>query len=368
MKNEIDLQLWNFSQIEQTHTSSITSVNAAQMPKTIKFIDHQISPNQVWADIGGGRFDNVKDYFSNKGATLWIYDPFNRSHEENSKAVEHIANGKCDGVMVNNVLNVVENPATRQQIIKQAFNSLKDNACAYFKIYEGNKTGEKTYVEKKEASSVQLNQKTDFYLFEIKAVFGELIHKKGELIYATKSPALKNELKELITQATKIGVPNRSKKYGVGKQMGDDFYIHKDYTHILPQDYQDYLKTLNENVTNFDFQIIKYNAKKNQYSFIQSPDFDTSNEPIVGNIVVIDGEKNLRFIKQKKDPQIYHHKWNFVADDYPGFSVTDSVQRSIDWKSKVGNNKEISSRIGTKSFWDNLLIQLNVKSSTPKIP
>ncbi len=363
MTQEINKELWNFSEIEQVHTSSITSINSTQMPKTIKLIDEIIQPNQKWADIGGGKFDNVKQYFSQKGANLFIYDPFNRSREDNQNAVSNIANGKCDGVMVNNVLNVVESKDIRLQIINQAFNALKSGSCAYFKIYEGNKTGEKSYVSKKEGSSVQLNQKTEFYFNEIKEVFGENIYKKGEFIFATKSPKLENDLSPLISQATKIGIPPRSKKYGVGKQMGDDLYIHKQYSNILPKNYHDFLHTLELNAPNFDFQIIKYNHKKNQYSFIQSPDFDTSNEPIVGNIVVIDNDKNLRFISKKKDPQIYHHKWSFVANDYFGFSVSDSIERSISWKSKVGNNKEISSRIGTKSFWEKLLIDLNIKDN-----
>lgn len=379
MNKPIDYHLWNFQHIEQVHTSSITSINSNKMPSTIKLLDTYEIKNQKWADIGGGRFDNVKDYFSKHQAQLFIYDPFNRSKEYNSKTVQAIAGSQCDGVMVNNVLNVVEDPDIRKHIISQAFDCLKPGAIAYFKIYEGNKSGEKSYVSKKDGSSVQLNQKTEFYLDEIKSVFGASLTKKGEFIFAVKPFSLdnkidspssdnKNSIEQLISEAVKIGVPTRSKKYGVGKQMGHDFYIHKDYSEVLPGSFKEYFHALNQNVPNFDFTIIKYNSQKEQFSFIQSKDFDSSDEPTVGDIVVIDKNKNLKFIKEKKDPHIYHHKWNFVKNDYEVFSIKESIQRSILWKSKIGNNKEISSRIGTKSYWEKTLNNLSIyNSSSPKI-
>jgi hypothetical protein len=54
------------------------------------------------------------------------------------------------------------------------------------------------------------------------------------------------------------------------------------------------------------------------------------------------------------DPLIWHHKWEFVSDDYTGFDVEQSKERSLQWKSKIGTNKDISNRIGRLSYWRKL--------------
>ena len=355
MKNpeKVDWDLWNFQKIEQIHNSKITSINGKLMPATVKIIEHLFVSGQKWADIGGGRFDNAKDYLAQKGVTLHIYDPFNRSYEENMASVQAISNAQCDGVMVNNVLNVIEEKTNRRQVIEQAFNTLKDNGFAFFKIHEGDGKGVSRVLTKGENTSFQLNQKAKFYLDEIKAVFGSKISTSGNLIIVQKSLTLDN-LEDLIKESKKVGVPQRSVREGVGKLMGENLYIHRHYEAILPEGYVKAKAILNEHAPSFEFNIIKYNRQDNSVSFICSPDFDTSSEPIVGDIIRVSGTGEIKYLKQKTDPQIYHHKWNFVKNDYPGFSVKQSIERSIQWKSEVGNNKEISSRIGTKSFWERL--------------
>ena len=52
--------------------------------------------------------------------------------------------------------------------------------------------------------------------------------------------------------------------------------------------------------------------------FIRSPDFDKNDEPIAGDSILVSRDGSFKFTKQKKDPQIYHHKWLFVKDDYTG--------------------------------------------------
>ena len=57
-------------------------------------------------------------------------------------------------------------------------------------------------------------------------------------------------------------------------------------------------------------------------------------------------------MKQKSSPQIYHHKWLFVTDDYPGFDVEESKNRSRKWVSLPNIDY---SRIGYKKFWGLIL-------------
>lgn len=75
---------------------------------------------------------NLKEYFKASGVNLLIYDPFNRPADHNAKVIEQIQSQKCDGVMVNNVLNVIADKQNRKQVILQAHDSLKGGCTAIF--------------------------------------------------------------------------------------------------------------------------------------------------------------------------------------------------------------------------------------------
>lgn len=343
-------KIWNYKDIEQQYDSKLTSINSSQLPKTVKFVEPLLKSGEQWLDIGGGRFDNSIDYFKKLEVELLVYDPFNRTHEHNAKVVTFISHRKCDGVMVNNVLNVIAEKENRKHVIEQAYQSLKENGFAFFLTYQGDKSGiSKITKQTKKSNCFQMNQKTIYYLDEIKSIFGENVHKKGDYIIASKTLDLNDDLKKLKTDAKKLGL---SRHKNVGKFIGGNIYIHKDYADILPQNrLNEALKTLKENVFNFDYAIIRYNKEKNSFAFIKSPDFDSSDEPIVGDSILISSDNSLKFTPQKKDPQIYHHKWLFVKDDYKGFEIKTSLKRTILWKEKMGVNKTLSSKIGTQSIW-----------------
>lgn len=360
--SDINYSLWNFKEIKQEFTSENTSINSNQMPKTIKKIEPLLIKGQKWADIGGGKFDNIQQHLSTLGVELFIYDPFNRSQEHNNNVVNIISNAQCDGVMVNNVLNVILEKENREQVIKQAFDCLKDNGTAYFKIYEGDGSG----IVKKatnNASSAQLNQPAYFFTEEIQQVFGNSIKVSKEFLVVTKSPIL-NLIDSLIQKSKSYDIPQRYAKTGVGKYIGGNLYVHKDYINVFPQSYYKALSVLTKNAPEFEFDIVKFNKEKDSYSFIRSEDFNTKSEPTVGHAIQVDSLGNLTLTKKKKDPQIYHHKWNFVKEDYTGFNVEQSMERSIQWKSVIGKNKALSSRIGTSSFWLKTLEDFNIFPSS----
>lgn len=361
----VNYKLWNFKDIEQEFTSEHTSINSNKMPKTIKKIEPLLFKGQKWADIGGGKFNNIKEYLANFGVNLFIYDPFNRSQEHNEQVVQHIANAQCDGVMVNNVLNVILEKENRQQVIEQAFDCLKEGGVAYFKIYEGNRSGI-IQTSTNKSSSAQLNQPTYFYVEEIQSVFGQDFKVSKEFIIVHKKPAL-DFTDSLIIQSKEHDIPQRYNKTGVGKYIGGNLYVHKNYIQVFDDSYLKALSVLEKNAPDFSFDIVKFNQEKKSYSFISSTDFDTKDEPTVGDSIQVDSEGHLKLTKQKKDPQIYHHKWNFVKNDYSGFNVADSVSRSIQWKSIIGKNKELSSKIGTSSFWETTLQQFGISSSKVKL-
>lgn len=143
-----------------------------------------------------------------------------------------------------------------------------------------------------------------------------------------------------------------------GKKMGHDTYVHKSYEHLLPKDELD--KAKSHLPHDFGYTAVKHNKKEGTFSFIHSHDFDTAHEPTVGDSIKVHPDGQIKLTKQTRDPKIWHHKWQWVADDYKGFDVEKSKQRSKDWKAVVGVNKEVSSRIGSKSYWE--------KNVVPKIP
>jgi hypothetical protein len=140
--------------------------------------------------------------------------------------------------------------------------------------------------------------------------------------------------------------------------MGNDTYIHRDYEHLLPQHE---LNAAKEKLpSDFEYTAVKHNKKDGAFSFIHSPDFDTAHEPTVGKSIKVHANGDTSVTPQSRDPKIWHHKWQWVGHDYKGFDVEESKRRSVAWKSVVGVNKEISSRIGSKSYWEQNVV--------PKIP
>ena len=99
----------------------------------------------------------------------------------------------------------------------------------------------------------------------------------------------------------------------------------------------------------FDYEIIKYDCASGAVSFIQSPDWDQSPEPLVGDSYKVDPRGNLKFRRSNpENPQIYHHKYQFVAPDYCGFDVAESRQRAQLWE-RLRPDRH---RIGYKKYWE----------------
>jgi hypothetical protein len=148
-------------------------------------------------------------------------------------------------------------------------------------------------------------------------------------------------------------LPSRCKKYSVGKEIGGALYVHRSYEGLLPEP----VKIAAENLpTDFDYDVVKFVEKESCVSFVVCPDFDSADEPIVGDIVRIASNGSQQFFRQQADPFIYHHKWLFVMDDYAGFDVRKSKSRSITW---LGLHDVDVKRIGRRSFWnDNVIPRL----------
>lgn len=142
-----------------------------------------------------------------------------------------------------------------------------------------------------------------------------------------------------------------------GKKVGSCIYIHYScfYGTRIPMD--DVLEGLRKIPSNFIATIIKYDSKTKNISFINSPDWNCSHEPLVGEIYTVTPKGEVKYRKfNDQNPQIYHHKWMFVQDDYDGFDVEASKKRSKAWE-KLKPNK---SKIGYKKYWDENVVP-NIK-------
>ena len=98
-------------------------------------------------------------------------------------------------------------------------------------------------------------------------------------------------------------------------------------------------------------------------SFIQSDDFDESDEPTVGGVYTVKANGSVAYRRASVDPWIYHHKWLFVADTYTGFDVAASKERSRRW---LALNDIDYRRIGKRSFWHAQVVP-RLKSDQEKI-
>lgn len=148
----------------------------------------------------------------------------------------------------------------------------------------------------------------------------------------------------------------------IGKEIGGSVYVHSDYASNHPRIPKHELESakskLKASYPDHKYNIVRYGysgADKGSFSFIHSPDFDSSPEPISGNAVRINTNGIHKFTKQKADPQIYHHKHEWVGSDYKGFDVEKSKERSKHYNPIIDKLKEtnpkIRSRMGTQSVW-----------------
>lgn len=148
----------------------------------------------------------------------------------------------------------------------------------------------------------------------------------------------------------------------IGKKM-DVFYVHKDYVDKtkIPLDlYIKAVKVLKKEDPKFEYTIVKWNPKNNDFSFLYSPDWDESDEPYIKDSYKISEDGSISYTKPKSDPQIYHQKWQFVGDDYKGFDIEQSKERTKRYTAAIAEiakekgipTKQISSRIGYKSYWE----------------
>ncbi len=144
---------------------------------------------------------------------------------------------------------------------------------------------------------------------------------------------------------SRIILPTRSRRYGVGKEIGGAVYVHRAYERVLGAPVAEAKVWI---PAEFPYVVVKLNGRTGAVTFLASPDFDTSPEPLMGDHWIVPPDRLPRLVRQCADPYIYHHKWLMVRDDYPGFDVEESKRRSARW---LGLPDVDKSRVGRWSYW-----------------
>ena len=134
----------------------------------------------------------------------------------------------------------------------------------------------------------------------------------------------------------------RSRKYGVGKEIGGKIYVHMNYFHLVISP-DTFLDAANQLPYGFVFNCMMIDLKKNVIRFDEAPDFDSAREPHPGDFIEVN--LSTKEIRRGHSDMIWHHKWMWVADDYKGFDVNESYEWSKRW------TQVITHPSGSKRVW-----------------
>lgn len=272
---------------DQEFDSADTSINSSKLPAVYKLIS--IPKGTVGVDFGGGRFDNAVEHIRDLGATLCVYDPYNRTAQHNREMLRTLkANGGADWAVNSNVLNVIKEQEARQSVLRNISKITKSGAPIYITVYEGRGDAK----EGPTKSGYQLNRKTQDYLEEIKEVFPDA-KRKGKLIVAHN-----------VKSASSSKNVNSSEKIRPIDELND----------VTDQLRDDLIQKLVDVMSSTTFGFTRNEAIEYSRVDIRFDDDEKRIEVEVGAEVSYDG---LMHIAQELDPIIesYDHDAYFDAED-----------------------------------------------------
>lgn len=181
--DKLDSEEYEIDHPEQEFDSAKTSINSNKLPAVYRMIS--IPEGSVGIDFGGGKWDTAIEHIRDLGATLCVYDPYNRSAEHNREVIKTLKeNGGADWAINSNVLNVIKEPEARRAVLENISRITKPGAPIYITVYEGRGDGN----EGQTKSGYQLNRKTQDYLDDIREVFPDA-NRRGKLITAHNTRA-----------------------------------------------------------------------------------------------------------------------------------------------------------------------------------
>ena len=243
---ELDSDEDDLDHPDQEFDSADTSINSTKLPAIYKMIT--IPEGSVGIDFGGGKWDNAIEHIRDLGATLCVYDPYNRSKAYNKETLKTLrANGGADWAVTSNVLNVIKEPSARKAVLENISKITKSGAPIYITVYEGRGDAKASQTK----SGYQLNRKTKDYIEEIQEVFPDAI-RKGKLIIAHNIRSASSSTAVMAASSSKLdkymNITKDRKKYAVHytevNTEQDAWTIYSDFraqvSRIAPYDDADY--------------------------------------------------------------------------------------------------------------------------------
>jgi 2-polyprenyl-3-methyl-5-hydroxy-6-metoxy-1,4-benzoquinol methylase len=157
-------------------------------------------------------------------------------------------------------------------------------------------------------------------------------------------------------------------RYSVGKVIGGRLYIHKSYADYIGETdpkfretFENAKKALQAEYPDFEYNCINYHPASGEVQFQEAPDFDTAREPVVGMQINVQTDGTVTEANRGKPfQQIWHHKWQWVGNDYKGFNVRQSWEWSKQWLSTILG----ASKGGSMRAWNEQLAENGLPEDT----
>lgn len=334
--------------------------------KALKWLRNQYPEAKTVLDYGAGLGLGTDDMRSNNpDLNIDCYEP-NPERWAGKQPPTYTNNTQInkdyDLILNTNVLNVVEKPI-RDLIVKDIADHLTMGGKALITTrgWSNDVNAAKNFKPADEHHAIWINKGKNGYVFQkgfdgdelknyIEELLGdEFVVEKTRPTFGKSSVTITRVKAQPNKSAKQLGLfdtdsyqemPDSYKtlkgsvvkrsKYGVGKQMGSQVYLHKDYvSDVIPKKvWENALKVLSDADSDFEYNCVMYDTKTGNVRFDEAPNFDESREPIVGDTITVKPEGT---VKHGHSNYIWHHKWLWVKNDYQGFDVNQSKAWSNKW-------------------------------------
>lgn len=314
---------------DQEFDSADTSINSTKLPAIYKMIS--IPEGSVGIDFGGGKWDNAIEHIRDLGATLCVYDPYNRSKDYNIETLKTLrANGGADWAVTSNVLNVIKEPSARKAVLENISKITKSGAPIYITVYEGR--GDSKAGQTK--SGYQLNRKTKDYIEEIQEVFPDAT-RRGKLIIAHNIRSASSSTVVTAASSGKLdkymNVTKDRKKYAVHytevNTDQDAWTIYSDFraqvSKIAPYDDADYAWA---DIRNGHIDVIRNGKVVKRSYYFNADDMDVENTEWC-DIIIDEAIDLIAKINKDIEPRMVYNSTSIASKNKS--SITSSADKKI---------------------------------------
>ena len=151
------------------------------------------------------------------------------------------------------------------------------------------------------------------------------------------------------------------------KIIGKNFYVHKTNISelITMLSLDDVNKLMDICSSNYDivYDVLKIDTLNRTVSFITCQGWDEYPEPWIKGTTIFSYDDPLtpkRILKYSNNYPIYHNKWMFVSDNYTGFDIQKSKDRTKLIESIIQTYMRDRRKIGYFNCWKKLLEDNNI--------